>query len=184
MKSYCIYCKTGSEAKLVFLLKKDMKDLEHVEVNLMFPVRIMHQKRRGVWAKVEQPLLPGYVFMYVEDADPFPAYVVRLERDAFRILRNPDMSMELQGSDEDYARWVFNHQGRFEPSKVVFKEGQLVKVLSGPLLDMKGRLVKIDRHHKRVVVAFQFAGQERRINLGIDVIEQDAAAAPGNPYTV
>jgi transcription antitermination factor NusG len=53
----------------------------------------------------------------------------------------------------------------------VFKHGQIVKVLDGPLKDMEGRIVKLDRHHKRVVVGFMFAGSERRVNLSINVID-------------
>ena len=173
MRSYCIYCKTGSEAKLVYLLKKDMLDFENIEVTLMFPVRILQEKRQGVWRKVEQPLLPGYIFLYLDDEEMFPNYIVRQERDAYKILRNSDGSMILQGSDEEYARWVWSHGGRFEPSKVVFKEGQVVKILSGPLLDMQGRIVKMDRHHKRVVVAFMFGGQERKVNLSVEAIDLD-----------
>jgi len=101
MRSYCIYCKTGSEAKLVYLLKKDMLDFENIEVDLLFPVRILQEKRRGVWRKVEQPLLPGYIFLYLDDEEIFPNYIVRQERDAYKILRNADGSMGLQGSDEE-----------------------------------------------------------------------------------
>jgi hypothetical protein len=36
---------------------------------------------------------------------------------------------------------------------------------------MEGRIVKLDRHHKRVVVGFMFAGSERRVNLSINVID-------------
>jgi len=56
---------------------------------------------------------------------------------------------------------------------VVFKEGQVFKILSGPLLDMQGRIVKMDRHHKRVVVAFMFGGQERKVNLSVEAIDLD-----------
>ncbi|PKL14416.1 MAG: hypothetical protein CVV52_01845 [Spirochaetae bacterium HGW-Spirochaetae-8] len=171
MRSYCIYCKTGSEAKLVYLLKKDMMDLMGMEVNLMFPVRILNEKRKGQWVKAEQPLFPGYIFLYLGDDEGFPSYIVKQERDVFKILRYPDGSMALRGADEEYARWVRNHNGKLEPSKVAFREGQVVKILSGPLLDLQGRIVKMDRHHKRVVVAFMFAGQERMINLSVDIID-------------
>ena len=53
----------------------------------------------------------------------------------------------------------------------MFKDGQLIKVLDGPLKDMEGRIVKLDRHHKRVVVGFMFAGAERRVNLSVNVID-------------
>lgn len=171
MKSYCLYCKTGSEAKLVKLLKKDMRDYLQMEMDVIYPTRMMNQRRRGIWSRVEQPLLPGYVFIYLDDDTPFPSFIIKQERDAYKILRYPDGSIELQSGDLQYAMWVYNHGGRFEPSTVVFTHGQIVKVLDGPLKEMEGKIVKLDRHHKRVVVGFMFAGAERRVNLSINIID-------------
>jgi transcriptional antiterminator NusG len=171
MKAYCLYCKTGSEAKLVYLLKKDMRDYLQMDADVIYPTRIMQQRKRGQWSRVEQPLLPGYVFIYLDDEIPFPLFIIRQERDAYKILRNDDGSMELKGSDAQYAHWVYQHDGTFEPSTVVYKQGQLVKVLDGPLKDMEGRIAKLDRHHKRIVVAFTFAGVERKVNLSVNVID-------------
>jgi transcriptional antiterminator NusG len=131
----------------------------------------MQQRKRGQWTKVEQPLLPGYIFLYLEDEIPFPLFIINQERDAYKILRNPDGSMELKNGDAQYAAWVHNHGGTFLPSTVVYKEGQLIKVLDGPLRDMEGRIAKLDRHHKRIVVAFMFAGEERKVNLSVNVID-------------
>ncbi|WP_422482074.1 transcription termination/antitermination NusG family protein [Pleomorphochaeta sp. DL1XJH-081] len=171
MKAYCLYCKTGAEAKLVKLLKKDMRDYFDMELEVIYPTRLMNQRKQGQWKRVEQPLLPGYVFIYLQDEIPFPLFIIRQEREAYKILRNPDNTMELRSGDMQYAMWVYNHGGKFVPSTVVFKHGQIVKVLDGPLKDMEGRIVKLDRHHKRVVVGFMFAGSERRVNLSINVID-------------
>ncbi|MDD3942328.1 MAG: transcription termination/antitermination NusG family protein [Sphaerochaetaceae bacterium] len=171
MKAYCLYCKTGSEEKLVYLLKKDMRDLLSMELEVMFPTRVMNQRNRGRWIRVEQPLLPGYLFLYLEDETPLPLFIIKQERDAYKILRYSDGTMELQDGDAAYAMWIYNHGGELQPSTVVFKEGQLVKILDGPLKDMQGKIIKLDRHHKRVIVAFMFAGTERHINLSVNVLD-------------
>ncbi|MDC7245866.1 MAG: transcription termination/antitermination NusG family protein [Sphaerochaetaceae bacterium] len=174
MKSYCLYCKTGSEKKLAYLIKKSVEDVLNEDIQIMYPVRIMNQKKQGKWKKVEQPLIPGYMFLYLEDDIPFPLFLIKNERNAYKILRNNDYTLALKGSDEDYARWVYNHQGTIRPSKVLFKEGKLVRVIDGPLCDLNGKIVKVDRHHKRVHVMFQFGGKERIINLSIEDIEMDS----------
>lgn len=171
MKAFCLYCKTGAEAKLVKLLKKDMRDYMQMELEVIYPTRLMNQRKQGQWKRVEQPLLPGYVFIYLQDEIPFPLFIVKQEREAYKILRNSDGTIELRLGDMQYAMWVYNHGGKFVPSTVVFKDGQIVKVLDGPLKDMEGRIVKLDRHHKRVVVGFNFAGAERRVNLSVNVID-------------
>ncbi len=175
MRCYCIYCKTGSERKLVKLLSKILSVIYESEPILMFPVRLIHQKRKGSWDTVEQPLLPGYLFLYLEDSEVIAPSLVKQERDVFKILRYTDGSMQLRGGDEEYALWVFQHKGRLKPSKVVLKEGLIIKVLEGPLADMKGRVVKLDKHHKRAVVAFMFAGAERTMNLSVEVLTPEEA---------
>jgi len=177
MKSYCLYCKTGSEEQLVFTIKKSVKELLHEEIEVFFPIRIMQQKKQGKWSKVKQPLIPGYVFLYLEDEVPFPLFLIKQERNAYKILRNPDLSLSLKGPNEEYATWVYNHQGTIKPSTVKFEEGRLVKIIDGPLFDMKGEIVKVDRHHKRVHVAFEFGGKKQIINVSI----QDIADGHSGP---
>ncbi len=168
MKCYCLYCKSGAEEKLVISLQKRMREelLEHVEV--LYPSRIMNQRKRGKWSRVQQPLLPGYVFLYLQDETSFPLFLVREERNAYKLLRNLDNTLSLKGGDEEYARWVYRHNGLIKPSKVKFENGRLVKVIDGPLLDLTGKITKVDRHHKRVYVAFTFGGKEQVINMSID----------------
>lgn len=172
MRSYCLYCKTGSEKQLVRLLKKNMLDYLNVELEVFYPVRIINQRKKGVWSAVEQPLLPGYLFLYLDEDIPLPPFVIKQERDAYKILRYSDGQMALKNDDEKYALWVYRNNGQFLPSKVLFKEGQMVKVVDGPLKEMEGQILKIDRHHKRVVVGMNFAGSLRKVHLSIDIIEE------------
>ncbi|MFA5513549.1 MAG: transcription termination/antitermination NusG family protein [Sphaerochaetaceae bacterium] len=172
MKCYCLYCKTGSESKLVDLLKNSMHNYLNVEAEIFYPLRVMNQKNRGIWRSVEQPLLPGYLFLYLDKEIPFPTFLISQERNAYKVLRYSDGTMALKDQDEKYALWVYRHKGSFEASTVLFKEGQMIKVIDGPLMEMDGQIVKIDRHHKRVVVEMMFAGALRRVNLSINIIEE------------
>ncbi len=170
MKSYCLYCKSGSEEKLVYTIRKGVNELLNEEIDVLFPIRIMQQKKKGKWSKVKQPLIPGYIFIYLEDDIPLPLFLINQERNAYKILRNTDLSLALKGADEEYATWVYNHQGTITPSTVKFEEGRLVKIIDGPLFDMKGEIIKVDRHHKRVHVAFDFGGKRQIINVSIQDI--------------
>ncbi|MDD3996698.1 MAG: KOW motif-containing protein [Sphaerochaetaceae bacterium] len=176
MRSYCIYCKTGSEHRLVEHLSKMLKELYESEPKLLFPVRLVHEKHRGRWSTVEQPLLPGYLFLYVDDTEVLAPYIIKQERDVYKILRYTDGTMQLRDGDEAYAMWVLRYKGRLAPSKAICEAGRLVKILEGPLIDMEGKIVKVDRHKKRVVVAFDFAGMERLVNLSVDLLTSAEAA--------
>jgi len=168
MNSYCLYCRTGAEDKIVRVLHKRLTEELHEQAEILFPSRIMNQRKRGTWSRVKQPLLPGYVFIYLSEEIPFPTYLLREAGDAYKILKNLDNSLPLKGSDEEYAMWVYRHHGLIRPSRVKFEQGRLVKVIDGPLLDLSGKITKVDRHHKRVYVSFMFGGKKQIINMSID----------------
>ncbi len=178
MNTYCLYCKSGSEEKVVRSLEKSIRERLHEEAEILYPIRVMNQKRRGIWNKVNQPLFPGYVFLYLSDDIPFPLFLIHEERNAYKVLRNLDASLALKGGDEEYAMWVYRHHGIIRPSKVKFENGRLVKVIDGPLLDMSGKIVKVDRHHKRVNVSFMFGGKEQVINMSIEDLSDGAQNTP------
>jgi transcriptional antiterminator NusG len=51
--------------------------------------------------------------------------------------------------------------------------GNMITVISGPLKDMKGKVVKLDKHKKRVVVAFEFVGELREVNLSVEFVSKE-----------
>lgn len=172
MKAYCIYCKSGSEEKLLQLLTKEMRLNYPHSFDIFYPVRIINQKKRGVWSRIDQPLLPGYLFLYLDEEETLPLFLLHHERDIYKILRYSDGTMELKGDDAHYADWVFNNRGRLEPSRVIYQPKQPIKVIDGPLKDLRGNIVKVDKHHKRVIVEAMFAGAMRKIHLSADFVEQ------------
>ena len=93
MNSYCLYCRTGAEDKIVRVLHKRLTEELHEQAEILFPSRIMNQRKRGTWSRVKQPLLPGYVFIYLSEEIPFPTYLLREAGDAYKILKNLDNSL-------------------------------------------------------------------------------------------
>ncbi|MGI6432578.1 MAG: KOW motif-containing protein [Sphaerochaetaceae bacterium] len=173
MKAYCLYCKTGSEEKLIALLKADLRTHFGFDIDMLYPKRIMNQRKKGVWSEVEQPILPGYLFLYIPKDLPFPLFIIRQEQNAYKILRYSDGTMSLKFEDEHYANWVLKHNGIFVPSTVVFEKGQKIRIIDGPLQDLKGEILKVDRHHKRAIVTIMFAGALRKIHLSVNILDTD-----------
>ncbi|MFA5571094.1 MAG: transcription termination/antitermination NusG family protein [Sphaerochaetaceae bacterium] len=171
MKAYCLHVRTGSEKKFVIALKKELDSIGVEYLDIVYPTRVMNQKRKGLWHRVEQPLLPGYLFFFLSDEQDFPLHLIRQERDTYSILRYSDGTFELRNGDYSYAQWVYDHNGKIKPSTVAYKEGQFVKVVEGPLESFQGKILKLDRHHRRAIVMMTFAGAERKVNLSVDFID-------------
>jgi len=163
LKAWCVFCRTGSEkgvAQFVTTLNG--------RVEAIAPVRVLQEKRKGKWVQREQILFPGYVFLYAEEEIKFELIkkVPRLSK----ILDYEAGLKELRGSDYEYSKWIYRHQGHIGTSKVL-TEGRTAKVIDGPLLDGFGTIVKLDKHKRRVWIELEFDGQVRLVSLSAECVE-------------
>jgi len=162
MKSYCVFCKTGSE--------KDVARRVHTidnRIEAIAPVCTLQEKRQGKWEQREQILLPGYVFLYAEEEMQVE---LRAEvSDLYKVLGYGTGLRELYGMDYEYSMWIYRHQGSINTSKVL-TEGRNVKVIDGPLLDGFGTIVRLDKHKRRVWIDFEFDGQKRLVALSAECV--------------
>ena len=163
MKSWCIFCKTGSEETTAKFITESDDNIKAIA-----PIRILQEKRGGRWLYKEQVLFPGYVFIYAKDDIDFE--MIRRVPGFYKLLGYDTIFKELQGSDYKYSMWIYKHQGTLETSKVL-TIGSTVKVIEGPLLDGLGKIVKLDKHKRRIWVEFEFDGQLRTVSLSAECVE-------------
>jgi len=159
MQAYCVFCRTGAEKTAVRLIKKINR-----ETQVIFPVRILQEKRGGSWEPRSQPLLPGYLFVYAEEEIPIEE--INAPSDVYKVLGYEAEGKELIGPDYEYAMWIYRHKGQIGASEVML-EGSSVRVVSGPLLDGVGTIKKINRHKRRALVEFEFYGKIQRVSLSV-----------------
>ena len=159
LKAYCIFCKTGSENNV----KQQVEKIDSA-IKAIVPVRVLWEKYKGKWETRERELLPGYVFLYYKG--DLPEYTLRALVRNYKLLEYDTGKKELWGYDYDYAMWIYSHDGRIEESKALF-EGEIVKVVYGPLAEGIGKIIKLDRHKRRAWVEFDFAGKTFRVSLSV-----------------
>jgi transcription antitermination factor NusG len=162
IRSYCLYCKTGSETTLAQHLNQLDKTL-----TALVPTRFLPEKRQGIWKNNEQTFLPGYIFLFTE-AECLPP-LRRMVNNLYRVLAYETGVKVLSGQDESYALWLYNHQGQIGPSAIL-TEGGKIRVVSGPLLDFTGKITRLDKHKRRAWVSFDFDGCNRTICIGAEFL--------------
>ena len=54
----------------------------------------------------------------------------------------------------------------------VYKEGDRIEVISGPLKGLEGIIEKFDARKNRIKVRIQFLGKEKRIDLGAHLVNK------------
>jgi transcriptional antiterminator RfaH len=159
-KWYAVYTKPRNEKKVMaLLLAKGI----HSYVPLIR--RLKQWSDRKKW--VEEPLLNSYAFVNI----PLSLYndvlntpgVVRYVTFEGRAVPIPDNQIEV-------LRRIVSSDLEVDVSPEQFREGDKVKIRSGPLFGISGELVEF-RGKKLVLMRIEQIGQSLLVNIPISLIE-------------
>ncbi|GEB34854.1 antiterminator LoaP [Brevibacillus parabrevis] len=192
MNWYAFYVKTGYEHSVKNWLNKSF---DKETLYSMVPQRIVPEKKNGEIMRVEKDLFPGYIFVKT-DMNFSKYYFIRSHSKIIRMLNylnkidlmydrstSPRKSRDPVESREEALCFkkipeeeitiilrLLNHDEQIDFSQVYTQDSK-VYVESGPLKGMEGIVKKVDKHKRRVKVLVSLMGDERMIDLGIELIE-------------
>lgn len=160
----CIFCVTGKETMVADNIARVCGDIE---------VCVARQMKRktvnGRTSMVEATLFPGYVFIKAPRKCDILAH---LPRDGMLcVLTSGDREWQLYGQDEIFARWLFDRGGRFDFS-TAYQEGDRIRIVSGPLKDFEGHILKIDKRSRNGQVELTFSNRTFKIWLGFEIVSK------------
>lgn len=159
----CLYVATGMESQTASLMENLFPELRVYAVK-----RVKHKQTKGVRSYETDILLPGYlIFTCPDDFVPNQLYRLRHVR---RLLRYKNDEWQLQGQDLSFAKWVERQGGEIGLSMAV-QEGTSIRIVSGPLKDCEGQILKLDKHRRNCQVALGFDQQLLKTWLAFDWLE-------------
>ena len=161
----CLMVETGTEAQVLQLLKN--RNLGRG----IFPQRVRVRKIRGIWRKDHVRLLPGYVFVFMEEDIPVWEYQ-RMEHvlKVLRYDREPDGF--LRGTDLAFANTVRELDGRLDVLDAVDEEG-FIRVTDSLLKTLRGEVLSVDRGKRQVRIRASLLGQPRIIQMNYQLLGDD-----------
>lgn len=161
---FCVFCLFNTEYSVARILEDQG-----------FDCLIPHSRRvvvkRGVKVSEQRKLLPGYIFIRTDSLTPRQEMIVRRADNVIRILSYQDGSYNLMDRDREFVLWLWDKKGSLDISRV-YKEGDRIRVIDGPLKDHEGSIVSVNI--KRRCVAIQAADNSLlgRIWCSIEVVEK------------
>lgn len=164
-KWYVLHVITGEEAEVRNRLRRKIPYMR-----TLAPVRKMKERKSGVWRYKCRALFPGYVFVNCTMTDS-EYYDLKNTSGVIKILPGSSSPSPVPGNEMQIILRLTEEKDLVGLSDVVFA-GDKVKVVSGPLLGFEGQIVKVDRRRFRAKVMFSLLGQEKFIELGINVVEK------------
>jgi transcriptional antiterminator NusG len=87
----------------------------------------------------------------------------------YKALSYPDGSYALRGRDLDFVRLLMKNNGVYKISRAV-SEGSKIKIIDGPLKDLEGGIIKVNRRKGRALVRIEGEGIINNIWLGFELL--------------
>ncbi|MDY4889702.1 MAG: transcription termination/antitermination NusG family protein [Sphaerochaetaceae bacterium] len=174
---YCLHCLTGYEDSVSHEIERLFRLGGFRDALVWFPKKVCRIRGNGKPREEHRPLYPGYLFIsFDEDDELFPFFDIRRLKNVIRFLSYSDGTCYLRGGDLSVARWIHRFDGDIAISKVVYKPGEKLKIIDGPMQGMDGLVKKVDRHHKKIWIDFGLDGLLGNVSFDVDFLDGGGAS--------
>lgn len=161
---YCIYVKSRHEFKVFERLKK-----AGIEAFLPAVERLRKWKDRKKLVKF--PLFPGYLFVYMKKSHELMLKVIKTPG-VVTFIKNPSGEPESVPDEQIIPLKRAIENGKEIDPYPYLKEGQQVRIKSGPLAGATGILRKKERQHYFILSIHML---QRSVSVKIDASEVELA---------
>ncbi|NLI60820.1 MAG: antiterminator LoaP [Clostridiales bacterium] len=165
MKWYAIFVETGREEEVQKFIELLFSE---GEIRTLVPKRKLIERRQGKTYEIIRNLIPGYVLTHTSMSDEL-YYKLKELPAVYRILKDDCEPTPIR--DEEMSMILsLTRYGEIIELSDVYKEGNQIKVLNGPLKGMEGIIEKFDHRKKRVKARIEFLGEYKRVDLGANMV--------------
>ena len=143
------------------------ENLRHQGFNIFLPTIKMVGRRAGHWQDVEEPLFPGYLFIYVNQHQQNIA-PIRSTKGVLKLVR---FGTELQPVPDVIVDEIKQRleQAGSQPAGLPLKKGDKVWITEGSFKGMVA-IFETESGSRRVELLLEMLGRYNKITLGRDEI--------------
>ena len=127
-------------------------------------------KAGGERAVVKTKLFPGYVFIETDHVEDMYLRLKKIKA-MTKLLKTGGEITPLYPEEEAYLKKL-SGEGHVVRYSEGYLEGDRLVVTSGALKDYEGRIKKILRHKRLVVLEVPLLGRKVEVTLGLGVVEK------------
>lgn len=161
----CLFCLSGKE-------KEAVENIRKMECGVaLFPQKIKHFRDKKEWADQPVPLVPGYVFVYMTEAEKESQYKLSGIPEVIRVLSYGDEDISwLQGNDLEFADLIWRKNGLLGEVQTA-KIGDRVEVVDNDLMQFHGKVAQVDKRKRMVLIRTEGAGIIDNVWLPYHMVE-------------
>jgi len=169
MAFFVIQVRTGKEQQYI---RQAEKVLQPPDQRLFWPRRSLRIRRQGKWKNSVAAIFPGYLFLQIDSISP-PLYGALKRISGFlRFLKDNQHIEALNTRDQEILLHFISYGEIVQRSRVYFDQDNRIRVISGPLKGMEGRVVKVDRRKGRARIRLEMYEDAFLIDFGFDSLEK------------
>ena len=164
---YAIQTMSGREKKLVATLQNLLE-----KIQLYLPTRRVIHQFKGAQHILELPLFPGYIFVYKSISESLDALDKAKSNICFKPIMANGKYLEANKNEMRFLFEMTGEGGVIELSKGIVMENEEVQIIKGPLKQLKGRILFIDKRKNKAKVRIEFMNRMLDVSLGLEILSR------------
>ena len=173
---FVLFVRAGSEVKLTSTLRGSLNATDYFP---FLPLRVVSYRKKKVVYRVRRLLFPGYIFVQTQIEPVLIADSFRLvlegikEKKIYSILHYGNDKNDVVVREEERLHWerLFNEEFCIEES-IGFAERDVIRVTSGPLIGLEGKIKRVNRHKREATVEMHMMGAIHEVSLMLEITEK------------
>jgi len=174
---YALHVMTGREQEIAEAVEKSGA------VNAIVPIRVLAERRKKKLQVVKRVLFPGYVFV-LWTGNVTTYYEMLGIPGVIRFVGADKKPIAIPDEQMAPVLILANHGNPIALSQV-YREGELTRIVSGPLKDLDAYIVKVDIRNRRATIQIPILNADHTIQLGLEMLRptsnHDKAQADASP---
>ncbi len=166
---YAIQVKTGKEE---YFTRVTREIIEKKGGKLYWLRRVMRIRKRGKWRKDLSSIYPGYLFLHIEKLSIELIGAIRHTKGFIKFLKDNRDIQPLSRRDSEIVSHFLRFGEIAEQSLVTFDENSKVRVISGPLQGLEGKIVKINKRKGRAKVRLHLYENVFTVDLSFEILSE------------
>ncbi|MBO4450082.1 MAG: antiterminator LoaP [Clostridiales bacterium] len=135
--------------------------------DIFVPKHVRLKKYKGEWRRETRPLYSGYVFMVTDDPEALDKALLKVPG-YHRLLKAADVILTVSDEEKSFINRIAGRDNVVEIS-TGYKEGDTIKIVSGPMMGLEGDIVHVDRHKRLVTINVSLFGRTVKTTLGLEL---------------
>lgn len=164
---YALQVVTGQEEKTKHIIENTLGS----HITCLVPKRQLTERKNGKWHLVHRTLFPGYLIIK-SHMNTQRYYQLKQLPIMANILKDNDGPLPIHEEELTTLNHLMDPDTGLITISNAIRENDRIHITQGPLTGMEGRIKTIDHRKGRATVTLPFLGEERTVQLGINLMDK------------